>query len=448
MLARATIAGMSTQPAPALTSATPVATVAAGAHDGSARTLNELAFLHEFARLATQARDWDELMRTLVERTTEALHVEVCSFYLLDHGNGRLTLAATNGLDRDQVGRVSLALGEGVTGAAAIARRPIEVPDVRLDPRFKYLRGFDLAGLTSMLSVPLTWNDRVVGVLNAQTVATRRFTPEEINFMATIAALLAGIVEKGRLQREQERQLGELQALDEARAELLSVVTHELRTPLSVVRAYVDLLADAAAGLTDPPARASSEDWRNAAIDQIGRLDRLVDSILVSVRGDGLGVLARSPFDLGVTMGETVELLRPLLRYHRLRWDPPEETLVAEGDEARFRQVLELLLENEAKYAPRSWGVSAGAWRQVGEIRAYVTDDGPGVPAEEWESVFEAFVRASGRRGRGSGIGLYAARRLMEAMGGRIWIEGNGFGGSRFVVALPAVAPGRGERDG
>ena len=167
-----------------------------------------------------------------------------------------------------------------------------------------------------------------------------------------------------------------------------------------------------------------------------------MDSILVSVRGEGLGALARVPFDLGTTMGETVELLRPLLRYHRLRWDPPEEELVAGGDEARFRQVLELLLENEAKYAPRSWGVSAGAWRQVGEIRVYVTDDGPGVPVEEWESVFEAFVRATGRRGRGSGIGLYAARRLMEAMGGRIWIEGNGFGGSRFVVALPAVEPG------
>ena len=386
--------------------------VAPNVDEDTARTLRELAFLHEFARLATQARDWDELMLTLVERTTEALHVQVCSFYLLDHATGRLTLAATNGLDRHQVNRVSLALDEGITGAAATSRRPIEVPDVRLDPRFKYLRGFDLAGLTSMLSVPLTWNDIVVGVLNVQTVATRRFTPQEINFLATIAALLAGIVEKGRLQREQERQLMELQALDEA-----------------------------AGGTTDSPARASSDDWRNAAVDQISRLDRLVDSILVSVRGEGLGVLARSPFDLGRTLGETVELLRPLLRYHRLRWHPPEEVLIAIGDEARFRQVLELLLENEAKYAPRSWGVSVGAWRQVGEIRAYVTDDGPGVPAEDWEAVFEAFVRASGRRGRGSGIGLYAARRLMEAMGGRIWIEGNGFGGSRFVVALPAVAP-------
>jgi len=430
-------------PAPAAAVVAPaIVVVAPGVDEDTARTLRELAFLHEFAQLAAQARDWDELMLTLVERTTEALHVEVCSFYLLDHATGRLTLAATNGLDRHQVSRVSLALGEGITGAAAETRRPIEVPDVRLDSRFKYLRGFDLAGLTSMLSVPLTWNDIVVGVLNVQTVATRRFTPREINFLATIAALLAGIVEKGRLQREQERQLGELQALDEARAELLSVVTHELRTPLSVVRAYVDLLADAASGLAEAPARASSEDWRNAAIDQIGRLDRLVDSILVSVRGDGLGVLARSPFDLGQTMGETVELLRPLLRYHRLRWDPPEEVLIAAGDEARFRQVLELLLENEAKYAPRNWGVSIGAWRQAGEIRAYTTDDGPGVPAEDWESVFEAFVRATGRRGRGSGIGLYAARRLMGAMGGRIWIEGNGFGGSRFVVALPAVAPG------
>ncbi len=405
----------------------------------TARTLRELSFLHEFAQLATQARNWDELMRTVVDRTTEALHVKVCSFYLLDHSTGRLVLAATNGLDRDHVGRVSLAIGEGVTGTAAAARQPIVVPDVRLDPRFKYLRGFDLAGLTSMLSVPLSWNERTVGVINVQTAESRRFTTRDVNFLVTIAALLAGIVEKGRLQREQERQLENLQALDEARAELLSVVTHELRTPLSVVRAYVDLLADAAGGGSEPPARASADDWRNAAVDQITRLDRLVDSILVVARGEGLGTLASRPFNVGRAVAETVELLRPLLRYHRLRWEPPDEELFGNGEEARFRQVMELLLENKAKYAPRSLGVSVGVWAQAGEVRVYVTDDGPGIPAEEWDSVFEAFVRVTHRRGRGSGIGLYAARRLMEAMGGRIWIEGNGFGSSRFVAALTAV---------
>ena len=90
--------------------------------------------------------------------------------------------------------------------------------------------------------------------------------------------------------------------------------------------------------------------------------------------------LARSPFDVSGAVGETIELLRPLLRNHRLRWEHAGEPLVGVGDEARFRQVMEQLLENEAKYAPRGGGVSVGAWSQVGEIRVYVTDDGPGIP--------------------------------------------------------------------
>jgi two-component system sensor histidine kinase KdpD len=291
-----------------------------------------------------------------------------------------------------------------------------------------------------MLSMPLVWHDQVVGVLNVQAEAIRRFTAAEVRFLTTIAALLAGIVEKGRLQAEVEGRLASLTALDAARAELLSVVTHELRTPLSVVRAYVDLLAETAARV--PGATDDADAWHDAATDQLSRLDRLVDSILASVRGEGLTGLAREPFEVVGTVGETVETLRLLLRPHPIRWAPPHETLVAVGDVARFRQVLEQLLENEAKYAPPGDGVSIGAWREGSEIRVYVTDDGPGIPIGDWEAVFEPFVRIGGRRAgadRGSGIGLFAARRLMDAMGGRVWLEPNGYGGSRFVVALPAA---------
>jgi signal transduction histidine kinase len=240
---------------------------------------------------------------------------------------------------------------------------------------------------------------------------------------------------------EIEARLASLTALDSARAELLAVVTHELRTPLSVVRVYVDLLADAAATRgerTDPVADAASvADWRDRALAQVTRLDRLVDSILASVRGEGLTGLAREPFDVGAAVTETVELVGVLLRPHLLRWQVPGEPLRGLGDAARFRQVLEHLLENEAKYAPVETGISVGAWREDPEIRVYITDDGPGVPAEDWERVFEPYVRVDARR-RGSGIGLFAARRLMDAMGGRVWLEANGYGGSRFVVALPA----------
>ncbi len=405
----------------------------------AAARLDQLAFLHEFAQLATETRNWDELMRTLVDRTTVALGVEVCSFYLLDRDGARLTLAATNGLDRAQVGRVSLAVGEGLTGRAAAERQPVSTKDVTTDERFSWVRGFDIAGLRGMLSMPLVWNEQVVGVLNVQTTVLRDFNDDEIAFMSTIAALLAGIVEKGRLQAEAEAQLDRLSQLDSARAELLAVVTHELRTPLAIVRAYVDLLADAAAANSDGPGGMVVENWRASATDQVTRLDRLVDSILASVRGEGLTGLRREPFDVVGAVDNTVGTLALLLRTRAVRWTPPTGAMVARGDAARFRQVLEHLLDNEAKYAPPELAVSLGIWRIGEEIQVYITDDGPGVPVENWEAVFQPYVRVDQVRSRGSGIGLFAARRLMEAMGGRVWIEKNGFGGSRFVVGLPAA---------
>src|SRR6478672_10362666 len=423
-----------------MTDETPAGDSPARHRDHSDRRLDELAFLHDIAQLATLARDWDELMRSIVDGTTAAMGVDVCSFYLADHEGMRLTLAATNGLDTSQVGRVSLAWGQGITGRVAASREPIAVEDVTLDDRFAWVRGFDIEALTGMLSVPLEWHGQVVGVLNVQTREPRVFGDEEIGFLRTIAALLAGIVEKGRLTAEVEARLAQLTALDAARAELLSVVTHDLRTPLSVVRVYVDLLADVATGASPLPDPATAETWQTAADDQLARLDRQVDSILVSVRGDGLTGLSRAPFDAVAAVDETVETLRLLLRPHPIRWERPDGAHVAIGDDTRFRQVLEQLLENESKYAPSAEGVSIGVWRIGDEIQVYVTDDGPGVPVEDWESVFEPFVRVEGRgRSRGSGIGLFAARRLMNAMGGRVFLEPNGYAGSRFVVALPAA---------
>ena len=260
------------------------------------------------------------------------------------------------------------------------------------------------------------------------------------------------------MQAEAEAQLDRLSQLDAARAELLAVVTHELRTPLAVVRAYVDLLADAAganaaeadaagAGATGPSVDVI-ENWRAGATDQVTRLDRLVDSILASVRGEGLTGLRREPFDVVFAIDRTVGTLALLLRTRAVRWTPPAHALVARGDEVRFRQVLEHLLDNEAKYAPPEQAVSIGVWRIGDEIQVYITDDGPGVPIEVWDEVFQPYVRVDRARSRGSGIGLFAARRLMEAMGGRVWIEKNGYGGSRFIVALPdrLIGPNRPSR--
>ena len=210
-------------------------------HD-EARRIEELTFLAEVAKLAATARTWDELMGTIIDRARTAAHADVCSLYLMDRDNSGVTLAATDGLDQDAIGVARLPLGRGITGIVARDRVPIASSDVNIDPRFAWIRDVDQARYTSMCSVPLVWNGQVVGVLNVQTVDRREFSAADVGFLETLAGLLAGMVEKTRLQHEAETQVESLRAIDEARANLVAVVTHALRTPLAVVRAYVELL--------------------------------------------------------------------------------------------------------------------------------------------------------------------------------------------------------------
>src|SRR3954462_14820233 len=194
--------------------------------------LDQLRFLHEVARLATTARTWDELLETVVDGTRDALHADVSSLYLLDRDGAYLTLAATNGLDRYQIGRARVPFGEGVTGRVAAAREPLVIPDVRSDPRFLWVRGIDQRRfIASMLSVPLSWNDQVVGVLNVQTERERHFSDADVAQLQAIADLLAGIGEKGRQQTEAEERLEQLRQIDEARPELIPPVTHQPPPP-------------------------------------------------------------------------------------------------------------------------------------------------------------------------------------------------------------------------
>lgn len=403
----------------------------------------QLRFLHELLRLATTAQTWEELLETVVDGTRTALRAQVSSLYLMDRDGLSLTLAATNGLDRHHIGRAVIPFGEGITGRVASSREPIQVADIGEDPRFLWVRGLDQRRfIASMLSVPLTWHDQVVGVLNVQTEDRRTFTAEDVAQLSAIADLLAGILEKGRLQRETEAQVAQLQSLDRARNELIALVTHELRTPLAVVRAYTDLLAEEPAlegrSSRDPARRQTRAAWHLGTVEQIERLDRLVDSILESVR-----VVPELPpelhsIDLHEFVEDLLEDVAPLLHRHSPSIARSRRLHVL-ADPARLRQVLEHLLENAVKYAPPDTRVEL-EWTLVeGVVRVAVSDEGPGIPPEWRERIFEPYSRRETLTARGSGIGLYAARRLAESMRGRLWCEPAPSGGARFVLALPAA---------
>src|SRR5881296_3381244 len=210
------------------------------------RKLRELSFLHEVAQLASSARDWDEMLRVVIGRTTDAMGAEVSSLYLLERSDGLLRLVATNGLNRGGIGRATLRVGEGIVGWVANARVPLAARDVRAEPRWKWVPEVDEKRFVSMLSVPVVARDEVIGVMNVQTVEPRDFGHEEIDFLQTIANQVAGIIEKGRLQRESDRKLREVSALFEVSNILTS--TLELDEVLSLLVARLVRVYPGSAG--------------------------------------------------------------------------------------------------------------------------------------------------------------------------------------------------------
>ena len=406
--------------------------------------LEQLRFLHRVARMATTASTWEELLETVVDETRDALRASVSSLYLLDRDAENLTLAATNGLDRYQIGRAKVPFGGGVTGRVAATREPLVIPDISRDERFLWVRGIDQKRfIASMLSVPLVWNDRTVGVLNVQTEEHRDFSGSDVAHLRAIADLLAGIVEKGRMQLEAEERANELKKIDDARAELIALVTHELRTPLAVVRAYTDLLAEdpplEGRDSRDPERRERRAGWHRSTMEQVERLDRLVDSILASVRVGPEPDPDLLPTTVGEVVTDAASELAPLLSRHRLELREGIR-LFALTDPSRLRQILEHLVENAVKYAPPETTITLD-WRMAdGSVRIGVADEGPGIPEEWRERIFEPYARRETRTARGSGIGLYAARRLAESVGARLWCEPADGHGARFVIALPAAA--------
>jgi signal transduction histidine kinase len=138
-------------------------------------------------------------------------------------------------------------------------------------------------------------------------------------------------------------------------------------------------------------------------------------------------------------VAEATAEMAPLVARHRLEIREGIR-LFALTDPSRLRQILEHLVENAVKYAPPDTTITVDNAIVEGFVRIGVTDQGPGVPEEWRERIFEPYARRETHTARGSGIGLYAAKRLGESMGARVWVEPVEPTGARFVVALPAAA--------
>jgi len=149
----------------------------------------ELLSLDEITRLVSSEIPLSEILDEITGKIARRMKVEVCSIYL--NKGGQLVLSATHGLAKEAIGKIRLAIGEGITGAAARSRKPVAVRDAASDPRY---RGFPVAReekYKAMLSYPiLEEGGRVIGVINVQTVSARSFFPSEVSYITIVANLI------------------------------------------------------------------------------------------------------------------------------------------------------------------------------------------------------------------------------------------------------------------
>jgi Na+/proline symporter/nitrogen-specific signal transduction histidine kinase len=251
--------------------------------------------------------------------------------------------------------------------------------------------------------------------------------------------------------RELERATNELRAandrlreLDRLKDDFMSTVSHELRTPLTSIRAFSELLFD------DPEIEIEERKrFLGIIVGETGRLTRLINQILDLAKLEaGHAEWLTTGVDVAQVVCECAESMGQIYRDKgvELALNIPAVGAVVLGDRDRLTQVVINLLSNAHKFVAAGSGrVSVAVRREDGNIRVTVSDNGPGIPTEERETIFEKFRQGGSvltEKPHGTGLGLSISRQIIEYFGGRLWVESEPGAGAVFIFTLPVLGGG------
>ena len=289
------------------------------------------------------------------------------------------------------------------------------------------------AAVLVAVAVSVIFSRRIVAPLRAMMSASQRIADGRYDERVSVS----GSDELAQLAERFNRMAERLEKTESMRRQLIGDVSHELRTPLTAIGGYME-------GLTDGVLPATPETFEQVRMEA-GRLSRLVDDLQELSRVEaGSYRLDVHPVALSMLLETTIKRLLHQFDEKQVRLtrslSPNLPPVLA--DEDRITQVLTNLLGNALAYTPAGGEVTVSALKTGDEMLVSVKDNGLGIPAESLPHIFDRFYRVDKSRSRaaggGSGIGLTIAKALIEAHGGRIWVESAGEGqGSNFSFTLP-----------
>ncbi len=388
----------------------------------------------------------NRVMKTLQDNMEE---VDAGAVFLHDEENGELRVVALSGYRREPAMRVRIKPGESIpgevfrSGKAAIYSTPQEVKRAMasLTPKNRAL--YDeaterLGRPQSTVSLPLLVGERKIGALLFQCFHKDKkgFQEEDLSFYVALAGIIATAIDRVRLQ-DKAREARALEEANRLKAELISVLAHEMRTPLASIKGYSTalLLEDVQ---WEPEKQREFLEIIDAECDNLSEIVRdLLESSMIDA---GLLEIEREPILMPRLAREVMREIARRTKIHRFLVTFPDEFPIIEADPERIRQVLHNLLDNAVKYSPDGGLVVVRGEVSPSEVIISVADQGVGIAPEDLNRLFDKYFRVKsgpGRRVPGTGLGLPIAQNIIKGHGGRIWAESQLGKGTTLYFSIP-----------
>ncbi len=421
--------------------------------DRERRALSELSALAGITEVGLSALRLDDMLHELIRRVVKSMDAAAGMIMLLE-GDG-LVVRAAIGLDPAVVGYVEK-VGQGFSGRIAATAQSLIIEDAETDALVEnpFIRQ---ARIKTMLGVPLKAGGRVVGIAHIDFKRARAVEATEIARFEVMADRAARAIENAQLverisayaeeleqrvaerTRDLEHAIIQVQQADRLKSQLLSTVSHELRTPLASIKGYVTTLID----YRDRLQTDTQDEFLHIIDLEADRLRELVENLLDMSRIEA-GVLRIHPEPTRLTpvVERVLAVLQPKLAGRAVGVDSLDTLPDVMIDSTRVQQVLSNLLDNAAKYSPPGSPIHIRVIGGATHVTIGVQDDGPGIAPEHAEKIFDRFYRietAGIRSTGGIGLGLAISRGLVEAHGGKLWVDSGSGGGSTFYFSIPVA---------
>jgi len=391
----------------------------------------------------------DKVLEMIVQQIYQDLGYEIVSIMLLEEDGRHLTIKAARGLGEKIISSAKVEIGKGVSGLVAKTGEPLLIKDIESDERFQKLKSHGRYSSKSLICVPLKVGDRVIGVLNGNNKKVREeLGTHDLSLLSVFASQASVTIERARLYRsletkadEVKRAYGRLQELDRIKSDFITNVSHEFRTPVTVMLGYLEILTG---DLTDPDHLEKVE----VALDSALRLATFVeDSTDILKLETGTMHFDFNKIAIDIFLEEITQKYWNEFNSKDIEFvvDIIEGLGDVYVDTNKVAKVFDKLLDNSLKFTPAGGYTKITCSDADGDwVKIVIEDSGPGIPIGEHERVFERFEQSGDiltSKPAGTGLGLSIARAIVARHGGELSIDENFRDGCRVGFSLPSREP-------